>query len=160
MCRSGLENGLSWSARGDRLGGDQRLLLALDGRLFVGLELVGRGGREVRVSNGGLRADLGRGRSAAEHGLGLGSVVTHVLLGQLGGMGGMLASDLSELVGLSINDVGRLLQVLVDKLLVGGVDQGGGEEGGGCNESKAPVRDNLDEPVGEEGADADLEMKD
>ena len=139
-----------------RLGGDQRLLLALDGRLLVSLELVGRSSGEVRVSNSGLRAHLGRGRSATEHRLGLGGVVTHVLLGQLSGMGSVLASDLAELVGLGIKDVGRLPQLLVDELLVRGVDQRHSEEGGGSNQSKTPVWDDLDEPVGKEGADTDL----
>lgn len=142
-----------------RLCGDQRLLLALDDGLLVGLELVGGSSGEVRVSNSGLRAHLWGGRSTTEHGLGLGSVVTHVLLGQLGGMGSVLAGDLAELVSLSINDVGRLLQLLVNELLVGGVDQGNSEEGGGGDQSKAPVWDNLDKPVGKEGADADLHRR-
>lgn len=40
--------------------------------------------------------------------------------------------------------------MVVNQLLVGGVDERHKEEGGGANDSKTPVGDKLDEIVGDE----------
>lgn len=88
--------------------------------------------------------------------MGLGGVVSHKLLGGLGGVGCVGTGNLLKLLSLGIDNILGVLKVVVDQLLVGGVDEGYGEEEGGGKERKTPVRDNLDEPVGEECADADL----
>lgn len=59
----------------------------------------------------------------------------------------MLASDLAQLLGLTLNYIRSLLKVVVDELLVGGVDEGSEEQDGGGDQSKTPVRDDLDEVV-------------
>lgn len=94
--------------------------------------------------------------AAAEQLLGLGSVVAHVLLGDLSGLCGVGASNLPKLLGLCSHDVLRILKVVVDQLLVGGVDQGDREQQSSGEERKSPVRDDLNEPVGEEGAQGNL----
>lgn len=105
---------------------------------------------------GRLGGDVRGSRVASEHRLSLGSVVAHVLLGDLGGVRGVLAGNLAELSSLGVDNVRGLLEVVVDELLVAGVDQRDKEEGGRGNQSKAPVGDNLDQVVGEEGSDTSL----
>lgn len=68
----------------------------------------------------------------------------------------MGAGDLAKLLGLGVDDLLGVLKVVVDELLVGGVDQRSGEENSGADERETPVRDDLNEPVREECADADL----
>lgn len=69
----------------------------------------------------------------------------------------MRTSNLLELLGLGVHDVLRVLKVVIDQLLVGGIDQRHGKEEGGGEKREAPVRDDLDEPIGKEGAKGDLE---
>lgn len=64
----------------------------------------------------------------------------------------MGASNLPKLLGLGSHDVLRILKVVVDQLLVGGVDQGHREQKSGGEQRESPVRDDLNEPVGEESA--------
>lgn len=142
---------------------DERLLLLLDrgSGLLSNLDVLLRGSREVGLVDRGCRLG-GRGGgggslTTAEHLLGLSSVVAHELLGHLGGVGGVGASNLLELLSLGVDNVLRILKVVVDQLLVGGVDQGHSKEEGGGNERKTPVWNNLNEPVREEGANGDLE---
>lgn len=71
----------------------------------------------------------------------------------------MGAGNLLKLLSLSIDNILRILNMVVDQLLVGGVDQGHGEEKGGRNERKTPVWDDLNKPVREEGAGADLKTR-
>lgn len=68
----------------------------------------------------------------------------------------MLAGQLLELRGLGIDDVGRLPQVVVNELLVGGVDERDEEEQSGADERETPVGHNLDEVVRDEGSDTSL----
>lgn len=110
----------------------------------------GRGSRRLRDRLGG---------AAAEQRLGLGGVVSHILLGELGSLRGMLASDLLELVGLRLDNAGNLLQVLVDHLLVGLVDKRGYKGKGSGHQSKTPVWNNLDQPVGDQGSNTGLIVK-
>lgn len=143
------------------LSSDQGLLLGLmlDSRLrlLVGLEVLLRSSREVALLNSGLgMGDLGGRGAATEHLLGLGGVVTKVLLGDIGSVGGVVASNLAKLLGLGVNEVLGVLEVVVNELLVGGVDQGHGEEESGSEEGETPVGDDLDQPVREESADANL----
>ena len=137
---------------GELLGGDERLLvLLLDDGFRLEVVLGGRGEVVGLVLLAGLGGDLGLGRPAAEELLGLGGVVAHVLLGDLGGVGRVLASHVADLVGLGVDDIRRLLDVVVDELLVGRVDERDEEQRRGEDQSEAPVRDDLDEPVGDEG---------
>lgn len=103
------------------------------------LDVLLRGSREIGVPNraDGLRLDRGgsRGRSlgagglvALEQLLSLRRVVSHVLLGEFGGLGSVGTSNLSELLRLGGDNVLCVLNVVVDQLLVGGVDQGHGEQ--------------------------------
>lgn len=141
------------------------LLLHWGGGLLSNLDVLLGGGREVRlVDRGGggcggcgRRGRGARGLATAEHLLGLGSVVSHELLGHLGSVGGVRAGEALELFSLGADNVLCILNVVVDQLLVGGVDQGHGKEEGGGNERKTPVWNNLNEPVRQERADGDLE---
>jgi len=153
-----------------RIGGLQRRVVGLDDRVLgvhlgrLGLERGLGSLREVSVlvllldgSRGGLGAGLGGGRPATDELLGLGGVVSHVLLGDLGVLGCGLLGSLAELGGLSADDLGGLAEVLVDELLVRLVDERGEEEGSGGNQREAPVRNDLDEVVRDEGGDGSLE---
>lgn len=137
------------------------LLLHGGGRLFLSnLDVLLRGSREVRLvhSGGSGRGGRGgaRGLATAEHFLCLGSVITHELLGHLGSVSSVGAGQTLELRGLGVDNFLRILKVVVDQLLVGGVDQGHGEQEGGGDECKTPVWDNLNKPVGEESANRNL----
>lgn len=137
---------------------ESRFRLAVHGgsRLLMALEVLLRSSREVALSNSGLRTgNLGGRGSATEHLLSLGGVVTHELLGGLGSVGGVGGGGLAKLLGLGTNELLGILKVVVDKLLVANVDQGYGEEKSGGKEGESPVGNNLDEPVGEESAQAD-----
>lgn len=136
-------------------------VLARNDRLSRGVDLVepGAGGsREVLLGNGlrddggGLGGSLGRGR-ATEKLLGLGAVVTHVLLGQVGGLGRLLLRNGAELSGLVVDNITSLLEVVVDELLVGGVGKGNDEEGGSGGQGETPKRHDLDKVVGDEGTE-------
>lgn len=99
---------------------------------------------------------LGRGGPATDQLLGLSGVVSHVLLGGLSVLGRGLLRDLAELSGLAADDLGSLTEVLIDELLVQLVDERGEEEDSGGNQGKAPVGDDLDEVVRDEGSDRGL----
>jgi len=148
----GLALGLRGKSWGNLLGGDKRLLLlALDDGIRLDV-LLGGGGEVVGlVLLGGLGGDFGRSGSAADELLSLGGVVAHVLLGDLGGMGRVLAGHVANLAGLGIDNIRRLLNMVVDELLVGRIDERDEEQRRGEDQSEAPVRDDLDEPVGDEG---------
>lgn len=59
----------------------------------------------------------------------------------------MLARDGAQLLGLAVDKVLGLLELVVNELLVGSVDQRSEEDNSGGNERKTPVRDNLDKVV-------------
>ena len=142
-----------------RLGGDERLLLMLGShnRLLGDLELVPRSRGEVGI----LEVALGRlglgGAGATDQGLGLGGIVTHVLLGEQSGLLGVLLGDGAQLGGLVVDHIVGLLEVVVDELLVGGVDQRNGEGESGAEQCETPVGNDLDEVVREEGTDSSLD---
>ena len=56
--------------------------------------------------------------------LGLGAVVSSVRFDSLMGTCGMVASEVLKLIGLGVGDFGGVLDVVIDELLVGHVDQG------------------------------------
>jgi hypothetical protein len=68
----------------------------------------------------------------------------------------MVASELLDLLGLGVDDVGCVLDVVVDKLLVGLVDERGEEDNRGGDQGEAPEWDNLNQVVGEESANEGL----
>ena len=62
-----------------------------------------------------------------------------------------------DLVGLSVENVGHVPQLLIDGLLVVGVDQWGEKHGGDGNERETPERKEHDKEVGEQGRSEGLE---
>lgn len=88
--------------------------------------------------------------------LGLGSVVTHILLGDLGGLLGVLLRDGAELGSLGVDDLAGMLELAVNELLVGGVDERGEEDDGCGNHGKTPVGNDLDQVVRDEGTESRL----
>lgn len=137
----------------------KRLLLLQDGLLLE--EVALRSGGEVGLLRNDLRnrlggGGLGGGSLATDHLLGLGGVVTGVLLGDLSGIGSVLAGNAAQLLGLRVDHIRSVLQVVVDKLLVGGVDERSKECDGRGNESKSPVGNNLDQVVRQESSSGNL----
>jgi hypothetical protein len=68
----------------------------------------------------------------------------------------MVASELLDLLGLGVDDVGCVLDVVVDELLVRLVDERGEEDDRGGDQGEAPEWDDLDQVVGEESANEGL----
>lgn len=85
--------------------------------------------------------------------LSLGAVVSSVRFDSLMGTCGMVASEVLELIGLGVGDFGGVLDVVINELLVGHVDQGTHVDAGDCDEGQAPEWNDLDEPVGEKSCD-------
>lgn len=143
--------------------------VALDAAIEgVGLEglLSGRG-RELRLDgesrlidsgNGllGLFDLLAGGGLAVEKILDLVGVVTSVLLADGRNLLHLLRSDISNLSGLRVDQLRSMVNLLVDELLVRGVDQGNQESNSGSNDGKTPVRNKLDQVVRDEGSDEGL----
>lgn len=59
----------------------------------------------------------------------------------------MPAGDLAQLLSLAVDHIGGLLEVVIDELLVSSVGQRHEEDKRSSNQSKAPVRDDLDKEV-------------
>lgn len=85
-------------------------------------------------------------------------VVTGVLLANGGNLLHLLGGNVPHLGGLRVNQLGSLLKLLVNELLVADVDEGNEEDDGGSDDGKAPVRDKLDQEVGDEGRDEGLDI--
>lgn len=68
----------------------------------------------------------------------------------------MLGSDLAQLLSLAVDHIRDLLKVVVDKFLVGAVDQGYEERQGGGYQRKAPVGNDLDEVIRQECSEGNL----
>lgn len=132
--------------------------LRLGDRLLLGL--LGRGDGEHGLLGGGHGRGLGRGRgrgaTATQHLLNLAGVVARILLAHGGEVVGLLLGDAADLSGLGADRIRSVLEVVVDELLVGGVDEGNEEGDGGADNSQAPVGHELDQVVGDEGGDAGL----
>lgn len=86
----------------------------------------------------------------------LGRVVLEGALAQLDGLVGVLRSELTDLLRLLADDLGGVVQVGVNELLVGDVDERGEVGDGGEEESKAPGGSDLDEEVRDEGGEEGL----
>jgi hypothetical protein len=101
-----------------------------------------------------LVADLGRGRTSTvgvDSLLSLVRVILRQALNRVGGVGGMLAGKILDLLSLSIDQVVALLKLSIDGLLVLDVNEGSEVSNGGGNQSQAPERDELDEEVRNQG---------
>lgn len=145
----------------------QRLLLARNDWLLGNiwclnldglLGLLGGRGRELGLLLHGVGL-LGRSRRASaapKHLLDLASVVTSVLLSERGDLLGLLLGDLTDLSSLGVNDIGGILKMLVNQLLVGDVDQGKDESEQGAHNSKAPVGNELGKMVRQESSNSNL----
>ena len=118
------------------LAGRSREVGRLDGRLLLRLLVMVAG--------------------ALDQGLGLGRVVAHVLLGHLGGVLGALLGNRAELGRLSANNLAGVLELGVNELLVGGVDEWGEEDDRGGDDGQAPVGDDLDEVVRDKSSEGGL----
>jgi len=68
----------------------------------------------------------------------------------------MVASELLDLLGLGVDDVGCVLDVVVDELLIRLVDERGEEDDRGGDQGEAPEWNDLDQVVGEESANEGL----
>ena len=130
--------------------GDRNVLLGSDREILVlVLRLLGNG-REIKLLL------LGRVASGLDQGLSLGSVVTHVLLGDLGSLLRVPLNHGAELRGLRRENLTGLVELLVDELLVGDVDEGHEKDDSGCEQGETPVGHNLDKVVGDESSHGGL----
>jgi hypothetical protein len=113
--------GYGWDRRGGsrRSRRSSRSLEALLGSSWEVLALVLGGG----ILLGGVWRD-GTAASVADQLLCLGRVVADVLLGDIGGASSVLAGNLPNLLGLLVDDVRGIGNVVVNQLLVGLVDEG------------------------------------
>ncbi len=57
----------------------------------------------------------------------------------------MVCSQILDLMGLPVDDIGQVLDLLIDDFLVIGIDQRREEDGRDGNEGKTPKRQDLDE---------------
>jgi hypothetical protein len=57
---------------------------------------------------------------------------------------------------LSVDNIGDILELLVDQLLIGNVDQGSNKSDDGADNSKAPVGDKLGQMEGDECTNGSL----
>ena len=137
------------------LSSNQRLLFGSIGDLgdLLRSRLLSWGRRELGGSllgALGLSGNGGRATVAAEHLLDLASVVASVLLAHGSELIGLLLSNAANLGSLGVDGLGSILDLLVNELLVGGVDKRNQESYSGADNSETPVGDELDEEVGEE----------
>lgn len=139
----GLRNGLDL--------GSLREVLGLDDGLGVGIALDNR---RDELSLG----RLGRSRATANVLLGLGAVVTNVLLHQTGSVGGVLAGHVLQLVGLRADDSLEVCDLLIDDLAVADVHKRAEVGGGDGDHSKSPDRNEADQPVASEGSGESLKF--
>lgn len=63
----------------------------------------------------------------------------------------MVTGEILDLSGLSVDDIGCVLKVVVDELLVSRVDEWAKIEHRDGDEGQAPDRSELDQPIGDEG---------
>jgi hypothetical protein len=89
--------------------------------------------------------------------LGLGSVVSSITLDCIRGVGGVLSGKVLDLRCLGTDHLVGVFEVGINDFLVGDVDQWCKIEGRDANERQSPEWDNLDEPVGDQGAKEGLE---
>ena len=125
-----------------------RLLLRRLGERFV----LRRGREALSLKRGATVATMG----ALDQGLGLGGVLASILLGDLGGMLGVLLGDGAQLGRLGGDEVLGVLELGVDGLLVLEVDERAEEGDGRREKGEEPIGEELDEEVGDKGGDGGL----
>jgi hypothetical protein len=125
-------------------GRDLRSLCGLDG--VLGRR---RGKLGLLSRNGllGLVNLLARRSLATEKVLDLAAVVASVLLADVRDLFHLLRSDTLDLGSLGVDEFRSVVELLVNQLLVGRIDQGNNEGDSGTDDSKSPVRNKLDEVV-------------
>jgi hypothetical protein len=161
VCAQGEEVHSSLLVVGSRdLGSNERLLFRLRRQLllldrFLLNKIALRSNREVGLLRL-LSHSLGRCAATTKQFLSLGSVVTNVLLRDLSRLGSVLACNCAKLLGLGVDHVRGLLQVVIDKLLVRRIDERCKEGDSSCDQGKTPVRDNLDEVIRQESSNSNL----
>lgn len=113
-------------------------------------------GRESRV--GVLRhVDLLARRSLAlEEILDFAAVIANVLLADVGNLLHLLRSNALDLGSLVVDELGSVVELLVDELLVGSVDQRHNKGNSGTNEGKTPDGNELYKVVRDESSDESL----
>lgn len=116
---------------------------------WVGVVLESCSGIFLLGGGWGSRACLCAG--SANQLLCLCGVISYNLLGGGCSAGSLLRCKLLHLLSLLVGKVGSLLQLLIDELLVGLVDEWCEEDNGGSNQSQPPEWNDLDEEVGDEG---------
>lgn len=126
-------------------GGGVALLNGSTGNLVGGLLA------DVVLVDGGLLGTTDVLLSQADVLRGCGAGSFHGLVGVLGG-------DFAELLGLLVGDLSGVVEVGVDELLVGDVDQGSEVDNAGRDEEQAPLGSDLDEEVANEGGEESLEI--
>lgn len=134
-------------------GGSLEILLRRGGEI---LTLVG-GGVNLRGFCGGNRRG-GATTSIANILLSLGRVVPNILLCGISGARSVVASELLDLLGLLVDNIGGVGDVVIDELLVGFVNERSHEQDRRGDESKTPQWDDLDQVVGEEGTKESLRL--
>lgn len=144
--------------------GGQRRLFAWNNRLQrnVGqlsinglLGFVDRDGRECRAFLGGC--GLGRAASVAKQILNLASVVAGVLLAEGSNLVYLLLCNRSNLLGLGPHDIGRVLKMMVDQLLVVDVDERSDESQHSSNDGQAPVWYDFGKVIRHKGKNGSLQ---
>lgn len=68
----------------------------------------------------------------------------------------MLGGEVAQLLGLGVGDVGCVVEVLVDQVLVLDVDERSEVDDDGGEEEEAPLGSDLDEEVADEGDEEGL----
>lgn len=109
---------------------------------FGNLGLLGRRRGEI---DGRLLRGRRRNVASAQNLLNLASIVLGILLSNRSKVIGLLLSSISNLGSLGVDGIGGGLELLVNELLVGRVDERSEESNGGCNDGKNPVGSDLDE---------------
>lgn len=145
------KNGLLWNFGSVNVGGLRRLLGRSIGE--------GRGLLDGLGNDGIGLGSSGRATLATQHLLNLAGVVAGVLLAKGSDLLGLLLGNAANLGGLSLNDVRGVLDVLIDQLLIGDVDQGQDEGENSAKDGKTPVRNQLRKVVADEGKDSGLQCQ-
>lgn len=86
----------------------------------------------------------------------LGAVVVGILLHQSGGTSSLLVGEFLGMGCLGVDELLNLSNLIINNFAVAKVDQGSKVSNGCAEQSEAPDRDDLDEPVGEEGSNESL----
>lgn len=116
--------------------------------------------RHARSLVGGLLAYValvdGGFLGTTDHLLGLGDVLAGSGAGSLECPVAVLGGEVAQLLGLGVGDVGRVIEVLVDQVLVLDVDEGSEVDDDGGEEEQTPLGSDLDEEVADEGDEEGL----